>query len=204
MSVNGGIVSTSEATSSPSHINATKGSSIWLHWSYTYIGDGRHGRTTNFISKYKDQIIGISGTSKPSIQVLAKRIGENGALVLESNVPAPFHGRLGVISSNSTLVIYNLQYNDSIYHFFSDVNVHINIGAGHVLHDFRLKPTTSLTVNGNVLALQCSYISLNKENCRPSMIYAFTYYSIVLDVRSYSCFLNKNEWLKITSVECRR
>ena len=189
MLVNGGIVSASEATSSPSHINATKGSSVWLHWNYTYIGDGRHGRTVHFVSKYEEQIIGIKTISKPSIQALAKRFGQNGALVLESRVPAPFHGRLGVISSNSTLVIYDLRCNDSIYHFFSDVNVCINIGAGHVLHDFRLKPTISLAVYGNVLVLKCSYISLIKEHCEHRMIYiSKIYYSVVSDLQSCSCF----------------
>ena len=152
--MNGRIVSTSEATSSPSHINATRGSSVWLHWDYTYIGDGRHGRIVHFTSKYEEQIIGINSTSQPKFQALAKRIGQNGALRLESPLPAPFNGRVKVISSNSTLVIYDLQYADAIYYFVSDVNVHINIGAGHVLHDFPLKPIISLSVKGNMLAVQ--------------------------------------------------
>jgi len=146
--VNGRIVSTSEATSSPSHINATRGSSVWLHWDYTYIGDGRHGRKVHFTSKYEEQIIGINSTSQPKFQALAKRIGQNGALRLESPLPAPFNGRVKVISSNSTLVIYDLQYADALYYFVSDVNVHINIGAGHGLHDFPLKPIISLSVKG--------------------------------------------------------
>ena len=49
------------------------------------------------------------------MQALTKRTGVNCALSLESPVPAPFHGRTEVLSSNSTLVIHNLQYNDSIY-----------------------------------------------------------------------------------------
>ena len=160
--MNGRIVSTSEATSSPSHINATRGSSVWLHWDYTYIGDGRHGRKVHFTSKYEEQIAGFYCRSQPKFQALARRSGQNGALTLESPLPAPFNGRVKVISSNSTLVIYDLQYADALYYFVSDVSVHISIGARHVLHDFRLKPIISLSVNGNVLAVQHSYISLTE------------------------------------------
>ena len=188
MLVDGSIISTFDATSSPSHINATKGSSVWLHWNYTYIGDGRHGKSVPFTSTYKEQIIAINCTSKSSIQALAKRIGQDGVLVLESKVPTQYHGRLGVISSNSTLVIYDLQYNDSICQFFSVVNVRIDIGAEHVLLVFGLKPTISLAVIGNVLPVQCSFISLNKEYCYPRLIHASTYYSVFSFLQSCSCF----------------
>ena len=151
--MNGGVVTTSEAYSSPRHINTTRGSSVWLHWSYNYIGDGRHGRKVQFISEYKNQIIGFRSASQ-HIQTLATRNGQNGALTLESPVPAPFLGRLEVISSNSTLVIHDLQYKDSSYHFSSDVNVNLDIGANHVLHDFRLQPIIILTVIGNVMTVK--------------------------------------------------
>jgi len=146
--VNGGIVITNKANSSPSHINATRGSSVWLHWNYTYIGDGRHGRTVHFVSKYRDQIIGFSSASQHLTQVIAKRSGQGGDLTLELSVPVQLHGRLEAIASNSTLVIHDLQYNDSSYYFSSDVNVNIDIGADHVLHDFHLQPIVSLTVFG--------------------------------------------------------
>ena len=150
--MNGGVVNKSEANSSPSHILTTKGSSVWLHWNYTYIGDGTYDKSVYLISKYKEQIIGITSTSGSKFQALAKRIGQNGALTLESPVPAPFNGRVKAISSNSTLVIHNLQYNDSAYRFSSDVNVHIDIDAGPILYEFRLKPIVSLTVIGNFLS----------------------------------------------------
>ena len=150
--VNGSVVSSSQAYSSPSHIFATRGSSVRLHWNYTYVGDGKHEEKVHFISKYKEQIIEINSTSQPWAQVLAKRIGQNGSLILQSPVPAPFKGRVEVISSNSTLVIHNLQYNDSTYRFSSDVNVDIDIFAFEpVLHDFQLKPVVSLTVVGNFM-----------------------------------------------------
>ena len=157
--VNGGVVIINEANSSPSHVIATRGSSAWLHWNYTYVGDGTHEENVHFISKYKEQIIEINSTSQPSIQVLAKRIGQDGPLALQSQVPAPFKGRVEVISSNSTLVIHDLQYSDSTYRFSSDVNVDIDIFAvAPVLHDFQLKPIVSFTIIGNFRILDFPYI----------------------------------------------
>ena len=157
MLVNGGVVNSSKAHSSSSHVITTKGSSVWLHWNYTYIGDGIHEKSVYLKSTYKEQIIGINSISRPRFQALAKRIGQNGALTLESPVPAPFSGRVDVISSNSTLVIHDLQYNDSTYRVSSDVNVHIDIDAGPILYEFRLKPVVSLTVFGNFLAVHFRY-----------------------------------------------
>ena len=143
--VNGQMITPNEANSSPSQITAMKGSFIWLHWNYTYIGDGNHGLvTTNYI----EQIIGFNSTSQPHIQVLAKRIGQNGILTLLSSIPAPFNGRVEVISSNSTLVIHGLQYNDSSYPFSSNVKVSSDIGAGPVPNTYDLKPIVAITVNG--------------------------------------------------------
>ena len=134
-----------EARSSPSQIIATKGSSVWMHWNYTYIGDGRHGFVT---FTYKEQIIGFNTTLQPTIPTLAKRTGQNGALSLESPVPAPFNGRVQVIPVNSTLVIHGLQYNDSTYQFSSSVSVDTDVGGGAVTYTFVLKPAVSITVNG--------------------------------------------------------
>ena len=158
--MNGSIISTRETNSSPSNILATKGSSVWLHWSYTYIGDGTHEENTHFIVNYKEQIIGFNCMSQPSFQVLAQRAGQSGALTLVSPVPSPFSGRVEMISSNSTLVIHNLQYSDSNCQFSSDVYVNINTGAGEVLHEFSLKPMVNLTVIGNVMFIQLSIMFL--------------------------------------------
>ena len=118
-----------------------------LHWNYTYIGDGTHyggALITNFI----EQIIGFNNTSQPSIQVLVKRTGQNGVLTLELPMPAPFNGRVGVISSNSTLVIHDLQYNDSSYQFSSNLKATHNIGFGPKTNKIYLKPIVSITING--------------------------------------------------------
>ena len=143
--MNGQVLRPVEANSSPSRIIATKGSSVWLHWNYAYDGDGRQGSIT---LTYKEQIIRFNSTSQPSIETLAKRTGQNGALTLESSIPAPFIGRVGVISANSTLVILDLQYNDSAYIFSSSVSVDLDAGGGAVTTNIVLKPVVSMTVNG--------------------------------------------------------
>ena len=158
LAVNGQILSPVEANSSPSHVVTIKGSSFWMHWNYTYAGDGRHGIIT---LTYKQQIIGFNTTLQPSIQTLAKRTGQNGALTLESPVPAPFNGRVGVISANSTFVIHDLQYNDSTYPFSSIVKVDSDGGGGAVTNTFVLKPVVSVTVNGmNIYHFPLSFNSI--------------------------------------------
>ena len=137
-----------EANSSPSQITVNKGSSVWLHWNYTYIGDGTHAGAIPVKTKYIEQIIGFNSTSQPRIQVLAKRIGQNGVLTLQSPMPAPFNGRVEVISSNSTLVIHGLQYNDTSYQFSSNVKVSLTIDGKKTLRVKELKPLVSINVTG--------------------------------------------------------
>ena len=134
-----------EAESSPSYITAAKRSSIWLHWNYTYVGDGVHGRIT---FNYREQTIGFNSTLQPSIHTLAKRTGQNDALILESPVPALFNGRVGVTSANSTFAIHDLQYNDSSYQFSSNVKIDVLFSGRTSIYDFPLKPVVSITVNG--------------------------------------------------------
>ena len=55
-----GQVTPVEADSSPSHVIAIQGSSVWLHWNYTYGGDGKVGPVT---LTYSEQIIGFNSTS---------------------------------------------------------------------------------------------------------------------------------------------
>ena len=143
--MNGQLLDPIEANSSPSHIIAVRRSSVSLHWNYTYIGDGLQGIIN---LSYREQTIGFNSTSQPTAQTLAKRTGVNGALTLESPTPAPFNGRVEVISSNSTLVIHNLQYNDSTYQFSSNVTVDGIVGSTGSVYYFNLKPVVSITVNG--------------------------------------------------------
>ena len=130
--------------SSPSLIIATKGSSVLLYWNYTYAGDGRHGSVS---LTYKEQIIGFSNRIG-TLKALAKRSGQDGVLTLESPVPPPFNGRVQVISSNSTLVIHDLHYDDASYKFSSCVSVDADVGAGPKSNMFDLLPTVVITVYG--------------------------------------------------------
>ena len=145
--MNCAVVKHVEGKSSPSQVIAIKGSTVWLHWNYTYIGDGTHFGGA-LITNYIEQIIGFNSPSHPSIQVLAQRLGQNGALKLLSSIPAPFYGRVAMISSNSTLVIRGLQYNDSSYQFSSNVKVTQDTGGGPVLYIYKLKPIVTMTVKG--------------------------------------------------------
>ena len=138
------VIDPVKAFSSPSHIIATKGSSVWLHWNYSYVGDGVQGIVT---LTYKEQIIGFNSLFQSTVQALAKRIGGNAALILESPVPVPFNGRVEVISANSTIVIHDLQYNDSIYQFSS--NVKVDSSTSIISYMYHLEPlVTSLVVLG--------------------------------------------------------
>ena len=147
------VIKQDDATSLLHDIVTTKGKSMSLYWNYTYIGDGIHGVKIPISTSYKEQIIGFNSTSEPIIQTLAKIVGQNGILTLEPSIPAPFHRRVEVISSNSTLVIHDLQYNDSTYQFLSNVQVLINIGAGYAVHTYHLKPIFKVSVNGMVLTV---------------------------------------------------
>ena len=141
-----GVVDPVEALSSPSHVSATKGSSVWLHWNYTYTGDGPSG--PHLTLTYREQTIGFNSTSQPTVQIVAKRTGESGALALESSIPPPFNDKVEVMQSNNTLVIHRIQYNDSINQFSSNVKVDSNIGGAIVTANYELKPVVSITVNG--------------------------------------------------------
>ena len=145
LTVNGQVLTPNEVGSSPSHVIRNKGSSVWLHWAYNYLGDASVGGITR---TYKEQVIGFNSTSQPTIQPLAKRIGANGVLTLESSIPAPFTGRVDVIPGNSTLVINNLQYNDSSYQFGSYIILDIDAGGGPLPNKIELKPNINRTVQG--------------------------------------------------------
>ena len=123
-----------------------KGSSAWLHWKQTSIEN-----VANFgpiARHYKEQIIGFKSILQSTLEAVAKRIGQNGVLTLQSSVPAIFSGRVEVISSNSTLVIRRLQYNDSLYQFVSNIIVESNSGHGRAPFVFDVKPIIKLNVIG--------------------------------------------------------
>ena len=141
-------VTPNEASSSPNQIIAPRGSSVWLHWAYNYNKDGGHHRVTPGSVRYKEQLIGFKSKSQPNVQVLAKKIGQNGVLTLEPSIPAPFNGRVDVIPSNSTVVIHRLQYNDSLYQFVSKIIVEITVNSNTDLKVHDLQPEINVITTG--------------------------------------------------------
>ena len=139
------LIQSDEENSSPAHIIVRKGSSVWLNWQYSYSGDGKHGHVSY---AYKQQTIVFINESDSVIQVLARRIGENGILTLESPTPPPFNGRVEVISSNSTLVIHHIQYDDSSFRFTSLIDVLWTVDFHEHDSKYNLKPNVTLEVQG--------------------------------------------------------
>ena len=95
-----------------------------------------------------DHVIAFRNKSQSTTQTLARKVGQNGILILESPVPDPFDGRVEVIAANSTLVIHDLQYDDSAYAFVSRSGINIDSGGGNILNTFNIKPEFTLTVHG--------------------------------------------------------
>ena len=123
--------------SSPSSITVTKKSSVWLHWNYTYGGDYRRLILYQYQSiTYKDSL-----GSKPV--ELARRVGPSGRLEKLSSISDPIGARIDVISNNSTLVVHNLQFNDSGSNFSSFVKM-----GGSADYRKDLVPVVKLHVNG--------------------------------------------------------
>ena len=147
--MDGRAVTAVEADSSPSRITAKHGSAVYLHWAYTYIGDGTYPGMT---FKYIEQSLGFNSTSHPDIQILAFRSRPADPLKLAKPLPAAFTGRVEVIASNSTLVINNLGFIDTIYEYFSFVKIQMVYGPGiRNIVKFPLKPIVKVTVTGMTL-----------------------------------------------------
>ena len=138
-----------EARSSPRNIVATKGSSVRLHWNYTYVGDGAYNGTS---ITFRRQSIMFQSSVTAMSQELALKFAQHGSLTLQSPVPVPFNGRVQVITSNSTLVLHRLQYNDSSYTFLSAVMLRTNISASP-MQFILLRPNVSVTVNGRKILI---------------------------------------------------
>ena len=145
--MNGMVLVPVAPNSSPSRITAMRGSSAWFYWKYNYTGDGRH--PTGVKTKYMLQFVRYTRLSDGDVQQLAVRKGQNGSLITESTIHAPFTGRVQVIASNSTMVIHRLQYNDSLYEFSSTVDVRIyTTGTANIVRTIALEPKIRILVNG--------------------------------------------------------
>ena len=75
---------------------------------------------------------------------LAERIGPFGTLVKQSSISGTFNGRIDVIPENSTLVVHNLQFNDSATNFTSFA--WIRFFHGRI--KWALKPVVTVNVVG--------------------------------------------------------
>ena len=128
-----GGVAPHPALSSPGLITATKDSSLWLHWNYTYGGD-----SVGFY-KYKEQIIGYKSKMELTLVPLAKRTGASGTLGKQASIVGPFSGRIDVIPDNSTLVVHNLRFNDSGTNFSSYID--IRFGPSQIQSIMNLRPS---------------------------------------------------------------
>ena len=115
-----------------------KGSTVLLHWNYTYFPVDRFGYQR---AGY------INDASKNTIEILARSDGSRGQLKAVSVIRAPFTGRVDTIRHNTTLVIKNVQYNDTSYNFSSFVQVHI---LGNPPIRKQMKPVIKLTVKGSI------------------------------------------------------
>ena len=119
--------------------------------------------------KFREQVIGFNVPSQRMTQIIARRIGQNGVLKLETLVPALFTGRVEVISSNNTLVIHDLQYNDSTCQFSSIVTVDADVGAGPKPNKFPISHQVKITVHGMKIFYLALVMAPKKSSC--SMFY---------------------------------
>ena len=122
--MNGTAVTPIEANSSSSRIATEIGSTVELHWAYTYVGDGRH---TIAVIYFAQQVIGFKSTSHTKFQVLAKKMGLKGNWTLASPLPPSFEGRVDVIQSNSTLVIRDIRASDALKTYHSRVDIRMTL-----------------------------------------------------------------------------
>ena len=144
--MNGKILKQPKSSSLHRQIIMAKGSSVWLDWQIAHLGSGIAFGA--FSSSFKNQTIGFKSASQANLEVVAKRIGQNGTLTLQSSIPAPFSGRVEVISSNSTLVIHDLQYNDSLYQFSSNIALETSPSGTPIPPVIHLTPSIQLTIIG--------------------------------------------------------
>ena len=92
-------------------------SSIWLHWNYTWGGDAFS------VAEYQYQSIRYKRRYGSTPIELARRKDQFSTIKKLSSISDPIGARIDVISNNSTLVVHNLQYNDSGSNFSSYVQI---------------------------------------------------------------------------------
>ena len=109
--------------SSPSVIIALKGSTIWLHWNYSYVGDTEK-------NKCKEQLvycIGCHGVRailrrKGATADLKHRVDRPGAL---PGIPAYLVNRIKVFPNNDSIAMRNMTLSDAGVYFVSVVYLEV-------------------------------------------------------------------------------
>ena len=142
--MNGTAVTPIEADSSPSHMTVKSGSTVYLNWAYTYIGDGRHSLGA---TSFAQQVIWFNSASDAKFQVLAKKMGLKGNWTLASPLPPSFEGRVDVIQSNSTLVIRDIRASDALKTYHSRIYINMILTKPTTL-PYDLAPLVKITVTG--------------------------------------------------------
>ena len=118
-----------------------KMSSVWLHWNFTYGGD------ISRVLVYLHQNITYKNVLGSTPVHLATRVGPFGVLEKLSAISDPIGARIDVISHNSTLVLHNLQYNDS----GAKISSFIQMQAQGPPYPVDLAPVVTLHVKGKFL-----------------------------------------------------
>ncbi len=136
-----GQVDINETSSSPANITALKGSSLQLHWSYTLVS----GAVPKYFT-FKEQTCSVNDTLRNMVTVVAEKTTYTGQLAVASGLPSSLSGRISVIGSNNTMVIENLNYNDTINRFFSTVIVTAKFSGED--SSAVLKPIVQVAVEG--------------------------------------------------------
>ena len=113
-------------------------SSVWLHWNYTYGGD-----ISGVLVYFHQNITYKNGLGSAPVPI-ATRTGPSGILSKASSISDPIGAKIDVISHNSTLVVHNLQYNDSGAKFSS----FIQMKAQGPPYPVDLAPVVTLHVKG--------------------------------------------------------
>ncbi len=129
------------ASSSPASIRALKGSSVQLHWSYT-LDSAAFPKYFSFTK----QTCSVNDTLRNMITVVAEKTTYSGQLAVPSGLPSSLSGRISVIRSNNTLVINDVNYNDTFSRFYSIVFTVVVSTSND--NPVPLRPIVQVTIEG--------------------------------------------------------
>ena len=115
-------------------IEVTRGLSVNLTWYFS-----------KSACLLQEQKFGYSSGDRLTILAVKR---QNGSIHVAEEMPEQFNGRIATAASSSTLIIHNVQFNDSIYQFASIVEARSFVVPQFVSKT--LLPRYSLSVTGNI------------------------------------------------------